>query len=95
MALPTPSAGAPPSAAFLLKKEEEKNWGAFGSGKGRKIGAPMVPQMVLTLPLGHGDSEYVLSFEIGQRKGGFYSGRTDRRTNPPSTVLVYRLYSST
>ena len=33
----------------------------------------------------------MLSFEIGQRESGLYSGRTDRRTNPPSTVLVYRL----
>ena len=33
----------------------------------------------------------MLSFEIGQRKGGFYSVRTDRRTELPSTVLVYRL----
>ena len=53
--------------------------------------------MVLKLPQGHEDSEYVLSFEIGQREGGFYSGRTDgldrqtdRHTEPPSTVLVYR-----
>ena len=46
--------------------------------------------MVLELPQGHADSEYVLSFEIGQRESGLYSGRADRRTNPPSTVLVYR-----
>ena len=32
------------------------------------------------------DSEYVFSFEIGQREGDFYSKRTDT----PSTVLVYR-----
>ena len=32
-------------------------------------------------------SEYVLSFEIGQREGGFYSARTDT----PSNALVYRL----
>ena len=37
----------------------------------------------LKLPQGHEDSEYVLSFEIGQREGGFYSGRTDT----PSTVF--------
>ena len=37
------------------------------------------PQMVLKLLQGHEDSEYVLSFEIGQREDGFYSGRTDRR----------------
>ena len=35
-------------------------------------------------------SEYVLSFEIGQREGGFYSTRTDRRTEPPSSALAYR-----
>ena len=32
--------------------------------------------MVLMLSQGHEDSEYVLSLEIGQREGGFYSGRT-------------------
>ena len=46
--------------------------------------------MVLKLPQGHEDSEYVLSFEIGQREGSFYSERTDTQTEPPSTVLVYR-----
>ena len=38
--------------------------------------------MVLRLPHGHKDSEYVISFEIGQREGGFYSGRTDGHTHP-------------
>ena len=52
----------------------------------KKIGAPAAAQMVLNLPQGPEDSEYVLSFEIGQREGGFYSARTDT----PSTVLVYR-----
>ena len=37
--------------------------------------------MVLILPHGHEDSGYVLSFEIGQREGGFYSERTDRQTH--------------
>ena len=46
---------------------------------------PSAPQMVLKLHLCHEDSEYVLSFEIGQREGGFYRTRTDT----PSTVLVY------
>ena len=32
----------------------------------------------------------MLSFETGQRESGFYSGRTDRRTEPPSTVSLYR-----
>ena len=54
--------------------------------------------MVLKLPQGHEDSEYVLSFEIGQREGGFYSARTDthrqtdRITDTPNTVLVYRRF---
>ena len=34
--------------------------------------------MVLKLPQDHEDSEYVLSFEIGQHESGFYSERTDR-----------------
>ena len=46
--------------------------------------------MVLTLPQGHEDSEYILSFEIGQRESGFYSEQTDRITEPSSTLLVYR-----
>ena len=41
---------------------------------------PSMPQMVLKLLLCHEDSEYVLSFEIGQREGGFYSAQTDRHT---------------
>ena len=49
--------------------------------------------MVLKHPQGHKGSEYVLSFEIGQREGGFYSARTDRRTDTPSTALVYRFSS--
>ena len=32
----------------------------------------------------------MLSFEIKQREGGFYSARTDRRTEPPNSALVYR-----
>ena len=32
--------------------------------------------MILQLPQGHEDSEYVVSFEIEQREGGFYSART-------------------
>ena len=52
-------------------------------------------QTVLKLPQGHEGSEYVLSFEIGQREDGFYSARTDtqtdRHTESPSSALVYRL----
>ena len=39
----------------------------------------------------HEDSEYVLSFEIGRREGGFYSARIDRQTEPPSSTLVYMI----
>ena len=46
--------------------------------------------MVLRTSADPWGSEYVLSFEIGQRESGFYSGPTDRWTKPPSTVLVYR-----
>ena len=48
----------------------------------KKIGAPKVPPMVLRLPQGHEDSEYVLNFYIGQREGGFYSARTESQTHP-------------
>jgi len=77
---------------------------AFGGGKMKytKFGAPRVRHwgrrrknksfLKKKLPQGHADSEYVLSFEIGQQESGLYSGRTDRQTNPPSTVLVYRWY---
>ena len=61
------------------------NWGAFGAQNGLPPSA------------GYEGSEYVLSFEIGQREGGFYSARinrrTDRRKEPPSTALVYRYTS--
>ena len=40
------------------------------------FGVPAAP-IVLKLPQGHEDSEYVLSFEIGQRESGFYSERTE------------------
>ena len=69
--------------------------GSAGQKK-KEIGAPSAPQNLnaLKLPLGHEDSEYMLSFEIGQREGGFYSAKidtqTDRITEPPSSVLVYR-----
>ena len=46
--------------------------------------------MFLELPQGNEDSEYVLSFEIGQQESGFYSERTDIITEPSSTVLIYR-----
>ena len=53
----------------------------------------MAPHMILKLPFRHEDSEYVISFEIGQREGSFYSARrhTDGQTDTPSTVLVHRL----
>ena len=63
----------------------------------QKLGRPMFRVPVLGVACGaqsqkrqqgHEDSEYVLSFEIGQRESGFYSERTDR--GPSSTVLVYR-----
>ena len=57
---------------------------AFGGGRKtlkNKIGVSPAPQIVLRLPQSHENSEYVLSFEIGQREGGFYSARTDRQTD--------------
>jgi len=59
-----------------------------------EIEAPAAPRMVLLLPQGHEDSECVLSFEIGQREGGFYNRHIDRITEQPSTVLVYRYMMS-
>ena len=53
---------------------------------GGTCGAPYFSKLLH----GHEDSEYVLSFEIGQRESGFYSERTDRITQPSSSVLVYR-----
>ena len=73
----------PPSAGTVALGGGEYKiiiWGIFDA------------QMVLKkLPQGHESSEYVLSFQIGQREGGFYSARTDRIIEPPSTALVYRL----
>ena len=42
--------------------------------------------MVLKLPQGHEDSEYVLSFEIELRESGFYSERTDTQSD---TAIQY------
>ena len=47
------------------------------------------PQVILKIPRGHENSEYALSFEIGQRESGFYSEQTDRIAETSSTVLVY------
>ena len=66
--------------------------GALGGGKKiKKVVAPSAPQMVLNLPQGHEDSEYVLSFKIGQRKSDFYSGRTDRQSYPVRYFSIYIL----
>ena len=63
-------------------------WGAAGDPPERDArGAQIffsVPQMVLTqmaLDPCHEDSEYVLGFEIGQRKSGFYSEQTESQTD--------------
>ena len=42
---------------------------------------PAVPQIVLNLPQGHEDSKCVLTIEITQRDGGFYSARTDTQAD--------------
>ena len=71
---------------------------AFGGGESgmKEFRVPSAPQMVLILRQGHEGSEYVLSFEIGQRESGFYSARTDtqnhKHTEPSSSALVYRLH---
>ena len=46
--------------------------------------------MVLNLPQGHEDSEYELSFEIGQREGGFYTARTDTQTGGQTQPVPYQ-----
>ena len=74
----------PPSAAFPSPCGSGafgggiKDWGAFGGGKEKE----KKNRVVLKLPQGYEDSEYVLSFEIGQREGGFYRTRTDGQTHP-------------
>ena len=45
--------------------------------------------MVLYLPQGHESSEYVLSFEIEQREGGFYNERTDGQTDRQNHPVLY------
>ena len=56
----------------------------------KKNGTPSAPQMVLILPQGHEDSEYMLSFEIGQREGHFYSAQTDTQTNRQNYRQTHR-----
>ena len=46
--------------------------------------------MTLNASVGPGeDSEYVLSFQIGQQQSGFYSGRTDRQTDGQTHPVRY------
>ena len=59
----------------------------------KKIEAPSVLQMVLNLPHGHEDSEYVFNFEIGQRESGFYSARTDGQTHRQNYRTTQCLFS--
>ena len=54
---------------------------AFDGGKNILVGL-WHSQMVLKLQQSHEDSEYVLSFEIGQRERGFYNALTDTQTHP-------------
>ena len=54
---------------------------------------PILTHMVLKLPQGCDASEYVLSFEIGQREGGFYSARTDRHTQQRISIQIYQDFS--
>ena len=54
---------------------EKKNWCATGVN--------------LKLPWGHEDSEYVLTSEIGQREGGFYSARTDTQTDTQNHLVAH------
>ena len=94
---PSPSGGAPPSAPFLLETKigvPSAEITALGGGKIHgPIGTPSLPKMVLNLPQGYDDSEYVLSFEIGQRESGFYrtqtDGRTDRKTDGQTHSVPY------
>ena len=52
--------------------------------------APILTRMVLKLPLYHEGSEYVLSFEIGQRQVGFYSTQTDTQNYPVPHSNIHR-----
>jgi len=67
------------------KRKEEKKIGA----KKKKIGTTSVPHSFKDFPQGHEDSEYELSFEIGQWESGFYSERTDRITKSPNHPVPY------
>ena len=65
---PLLSGGSPPS-----RRHRHPKWIFF---------APILTQMVLKLPQSHEGSEYVLSFEIGQREGGFCSEQTEFQNHP-------------
>ena len=53
---------------------------------------PSAPKIVLKLPQGHESSKYVLSFEIGQQEGGFYSARTDTQTHQVAHLYIDIIY---
>ena len=82
----------PESNLLLLSLFERKCFGSVFKLKilsrmwklKKKIRVRWEPQMVLRLPQGQEVCEYVLSFKIGQREGGFYSAHTD---TGPSTVF--------
>ena len=74
---------------FLFIKAAKQPPSATVSIFEQKIGAPWAPQMVLKLPQGHEDSKYVLSFEIGQREGGFYSAQTDGQNHRQTHPVAY------
>ena len=93
----------PPCAGFLslsggAAPSLGRTWrpfgAAFGGGKRNKqkyLGRLWCP-LVLKLPQGHQDSEYVLSFEIGQRESDFCSERTDRITDKQNHANIqYRI----
>ena len=76
---PSPSGGAPFSVPQMVltpgkKKKKLESWKPPPLAAIKKN---WDAQMVLQLSQSHEDSEYVLSFEIGQRGSGFYSGRTN------------------
>ena len=68
----------PSSAGFLSPSGETAPSAAVKQKK--NLGRLQRPIVLKELPLGHVDSNYVLSFEIGQRESGFYSERTESQT---------------
>ena len=73
-----PGRGVSLAYAAFGGDEKKKNWGTFGAPNFRRLRRP---KWFSRRDPFQEDSKYVLGFEIGLRKSGFYSERTESQTD--------------